>query len=223
MTINADNWFVKKNEITMGPFTFKRMVQLKSDGKINEATLIKSDSMSDWAQLATFDDFSGAFDVPEQREPITKPDQLTPPKKKKKKKPIAHSGSPSAGFDAGGIVIFVAFGLMNLSLILPWVDLILIRISGFQTFGVLLLFLFVHPLLTVLCKLKIPLIFGVLQWVTFLIGLFGCIPFAKEGASLQYTGVGIYVAFFAGFGLILGSCLHFNSPSPKPIIETGES
>ncbi|MBB6453810.1 hypothetical protein HNQ94_002261 [Salirhabdus euzebyi] len=110
----------------------------------------------------------------------------------------------------GGSVIVIAGIALIISLFLPWVDLGIFSVSGFQQEGYLVLILFAYPLYVAFANKPINAIAGLATSIISVVFLFYFLSSKSEslfGETINAAGTGLYLALVASFVLVVGVVL----------------
>lgn len=124
-------------------------------------------------------------------------------------------------WDLGGKLIFSSNVLAVLSLFMPWADLGIFRVSGFQQDGYLFLVLFMYPLYKLLKNAPINKTIGLISSVAALVL---SIMFLSSksvdifGSTVNAAGIGIYIFVISSIGLIFG-VLKYSAVEEKVLSE----
>ena len=110
-------------------------------------------------------------------------------------------------WDLGGKLIFISSILAVISLFMPWADLGIFSVSGFQQDGYLFLVLFIYPFYRVMKNQSINKIIGLISsGLAFIISLM--FLFSKSvdmfGSTINAGGIGLYLFVITTIGLIVG-------------------
>jgi cytochrome b subunit of formate dehydrogenase len=110
-------------------------------------------------------------------------------------------------WDFGGKLIFISIILGILSLFMSWVDIGIIRVSGFQQQGYVLLILFIYPIYKLLKGTKINKVLGLICSIIAVICGFAFLRSKSVeflGSMINAGGAGIYLFIIASIMLTVG-------------------
>lgn len=107
----------------------------------------------------------------------------------------------------GGKLIFISVIVAILSLFLPWADLGIFSVSGFQQDGYLFLLFFLYPIYKVLKNQKINKVIGLIfSVVVFIMSIIFFVSKNVDlfGSTVNAAGMGLYVFIISTIMLIIG-------------------
>lgn len=121
----------------------------------------------------------------------------------------------SKKWDLASIIIGAASIVAIVSLFLPWVDIMIMQVSGFQQQGYIFLILFIYPCYIALAQKSMNKIFGLISSGLALVGiiLYGMSKTVQVSVFAQSTNVsasGLYLFGVCSAALVLGVILYPN-------------
>lgn len=110
-------------------------------------------------------------------------------------------------WNIGGKLIAISSIVAIISLFMSWVDLGILRASGFQQQGYIFLVFYIYPVFTLLKEKPINKIGGIISSLLAVILTF-MFMLSKSvdvfGETVNGAGVGIYLFILASIGLVIG-------------------